>query len=122
MFSQPRQFPKVSVGYGNQITRLVYFFNYLSIVVINVFFLLLSNPINFLSMKRFIMLNFLLFFQLFDCRNHVRVIQPMENGKRLYVCGTNAHNPKDYVIYVSFFLYSFPFPLIYYFFLFYSQI
>lgn len=25
----------------------------------------------------------------------------MDNGNRLYVCGTNAHNPKDYVIYVS---------------------
>jgi len=25
----------------------------------------------------------------------------MEQGDRLYVCGTNAHNPKDYVIYVS---------------------
>lgn len=24
----------------------------------------------------------------------------MQNGK-LYICGTNAHNPKDYVIYVS---------------------
>ncbi|KAJ6642294.1 Semaphorin-2A, partial [Pseudolycoriella hygida] len=36
--------------------------------------------------------------QLFECRNHVRVIQPMQNGK-LYICGTNAHNPKDYVIY-----------------------
>lgn len=25
----------------------------------------------------------------------------MENGNRLYICGTNAHNPKDYVIHVS---------------------
>ncbi|XP_017961468.1 semaphorin-2A isoform X1 [Drosophila navojoa] len=34
-----------------------------------------------------------------ECRNHIRVIQPMNfNGHRLYVCGTNAHNPKDYVI------------------------
>lgn len=40
-------------------------------------------------------------FQLFDCRNHIRVIQSMDNGNRLYICGTNAHNPKDYVIYVS---------------------
>lgn len=38
--------------------------------------------------------------QLFDCRNHIRVVQSMDNGNRLYVCGTNAHNPKDYVIYV----------------------
>ncbi|XP_029406492.2 semaphorin-2A isoform X2 [Bactrocera dorsalis] len=37
--------------------------------------------------------------QIFDCKNHIRVIQSMENGDRLYVCGTNAHNPKDYVIY-----------------------
>ncbi|EDW31848.1 GL10746 [Drosophila persimilis] len=37
--------------------------------------------------------------QVFDCKNHVRVIQSMEQGDRLYVCGTNAHNPKDYVIY-----------------------
>ncbi len=41
------------------------------------------------------------FFQLFDCRNHIRVVQSMDNGNRLYICGTNAHNPKDYVIYVS---------------------
>jgi hypothetical protein len=40
-------------------------------------------------------------FQLFDCRNHIRVIQPMGDGGRLYVCGTNAHSPKDWVIYVS---------------------
>jgi len=39
--------------------------------------------------------------QIFDCKNHVRVIQSMDQGDRLYVCGTNAHNPKDYVIYVS---------------------
>lgn len=25
----------------------------------------------------------------------------MENGRRLYICGTNAHNPKDYVLFVS---------------------
>ncbi|ODM98388.1 Semaphorin-2A, partial [Orchesella cincta] len=34
----------------------------------------------------------------FDCRNHVRVIQSVGDGSRLYVCGTNAHNPKDWVI------------------------
>ena len=33
----------------------------------------------------------------FDCRNHVRVIQLIDSGKRLYICGTNAHNPKDQV-------------------------
>lgn len=40
-------------------------------------------------------------FQNFDCHNHIRVIQPMGDGSRLYICGTNAHNPKDWVIYVS---------------------
>ncbi|KAG7302065.1 Semaphorin-2A, partial [Plutella xylostella] len=36
----------------------------------------------------------------FDCRNHIRVIQPMgEERSRLYVCGTNAHSPKDWVLY-----------------------
>lgn len=46
--------------------------------------------------------NFLpLLSQHFDCRNHIRVIQPMGDGNRLYMCGTNAHSPKDWVIYVS---------------------
>ncbi|XP_045110668.1 semaphorin-2A-like isoform X1 [Portunus trituberculatus] len=36
----------------------------------------------------------------YDCRNHIRVIQPMSNN-RLYICGTNAHNPKDWVIYTN---------------------
>ncbi|XP_021968718.1 semaphorin-2A isoform X2 [Folsomia candida] len=40
----------------------------------------------------------------FDCRNHIRVIQAMGDGDRLYVCGTNAHNPKDWVINLSAFL------------------
>ncbi|CAK1543142.1 unnamed protein product [Leptosia nina] len=35
----------------------------------------------------------------FDCRNHIRVIQPMGDGSRLYICGTNAHSPKDWVLY-----------------------
>ncbi|XP_015783245.1 semaphorin-2A [Tetranychus urticae] len=34
----------------------------------------------------------------YDCRNHIRVIQPIGDGNRLYVCGTNAHYPKDWVI------------------------
>ncbi|KAG8239314.1 hypothetical protein J437_LFUL015090 [Ladona fulva] len=38
----------------------------------------------------------------FDCRNHIRVIQPMSEGSRLYICGTNAHNPKDWVIHCPF--------------------
>ncbi|XP_058066278.1 semaphorin-2A-like [Anopheles bellator] len=37
--------------------------------------------------------------EMFDCKNHIRVIQPMDSGNRLYICGTNAHNPKDMVIY-----------------------
>jgi len=36
--------------------------------------------------------------EFYDCRNHIRVIQPMGDGSRLYVCGTNAHNPRDWVI------------------------
>lgn len=35
----------------------------------------------------------------FDCRNHIRVIQPMgADHSRFYVCGTNAHNPKDWIV------------------------
>ncbi|KAK6631234.1 Semaphorin-2A [Polyplax serrata] len=37
----------------------------------------------------------------FDCRNHIRVIQAIGDGSRFYVCGTNAHNPKDWVIYAN---------------------
>ena len=35
----------------------------------------------------------------FDCRNHIKVIQPVGDGKRLYICGTNAYSPKDWMIY-----------------------
>lgn len=35
----------------------------------------------------------------YDCRNHIRVIQPIGDGSKLYLCGTNAHNPRDLVIY-----------------------
>lgn len=35
----------------------------------------------------------------YDCRNHIRVIQGIENGNKLYVCGTNAHFPKDWILY-----------------------
>ena len=34
----------------------------------------------------------------YDCRNHLRVIQKIDKD-RLYICGTNAHSPKDMVIY-----------------------
>ncbi|UYV69832.1 Sema-2a [Cordylochernes scorpioides] len=34
----------------------------------------------------------------YDCRNHIRVIQPLRATNRLYVCGTNAHHPMDLVI------------------------
>ncbi|CAG9091882.1 unnamed protein product [Plutella xylostella] len=37
----------------------------------------------------------------FECRNHVRVLQPLGDGQRLYVCGTNAHSPKDWVVYLN---------------------
>ena len=37
----------------------------------------------------------------FDCRNHIRGIQPIGDGERLYVCGTNAHNPRDQVVYAN---------------------
>ncbi|KAL7631991.1 UNVERIFIED_CONTAM: hypothetical protein RMT77_017690 [Armadillidium vulgare] len=36
----------------------------------------------------------------FNCRNHIRVIQPVKDN-RLYICGTNAHNPKDWIIYAN---------------------
>jgi Sema domain len=60
-----------------------------------------------LFQKRNDEMNFFFYlFQLFDCRNHIRVIQPIGDGTRLYVCGTNAHNPKDWVINVSLNLFS----------------
>lgn len=37
----------------------------------------------------------------YDCRNHIRVIQSIGNGERLYVCGTNAHNPIDRILYAN---------------------
>ncbi|XP_076352751.1 semaphorin-2A-like [Tachypleus tridentatus] len=37
----------------------------------------------------------------YDCRNHIRVIQPIGEGNKLYVCGTNAHNPKDWIIHAN---------------------
>jgi len=37
----------------------------------------------------------------YDCRNHIRVIQSIGNGDRLYVCGTNAHQPMDMLIYAN---------------------
>ncbi|KAF2886889.1 hypothetical protein ILUMI_19284, partial [Ignelater luminosus] len=37
----------------------------------------------------------------FDCRNHIRVIQPIGDGSRVYLCGTNAHNPKDWVVHAN---------------------
>lgn len=40
--------------------------------------------------------------QNFDCRNHVKVIQPMSKaGDKLYVCGTNAYNPRDHLLYAN---------------------
>ena len=37
----------------------------------------------------------------FDCRNNVCMILPIGNGERLYLCGTNAHNPRDQVVYAN---------------------
>ena len=37
----------------------------------------------------------------YDCRNHIRVIWPIEGGSRVYICGTNAHSPKDFVVYAN---------------------
>uniref|UniRef100_A0A6G1SMH5 Semaphorin-2A n=2 Tax=Aceria tosichella TaxID=561515 RepID=A0A6G1SMH5_9ACAR len=38
----------------------------------------------------------------FDCRNHIKVIQPMTRlGDKLYVCGTNAYNPRDYLVHAG---------------------
>jgi len=36
----------------------------------------------------------------FDCRNHIRVIQ-MVQGSKLYVCGTNAHAPRDWILHTN---------------------
>lgn len=37
----------------------------------------------------------------YECRNHIKVIQPIGDGTKLYVCGTNAQNPRDLEIYSS---------------------
>ena len=39
----------------------------------------------------------------YECRNHVKVIQPMQRvgGNLLYVCGTNAYNPRDYLVFAD---------------------
>ena len=36
----------------------------------------------------------------YDCKNHIRVVQAIDKD-RLYICGTNAHSPKDLVIYAN---------------------
>ncbi|XP_077513121.1 semaphorin-2A-like [Amblyomma americanum] len=33
-----------------------------------------------------------------ECRNHIRVIQPIGNGSTLYVCGTNSRDPTDWQV------------------------
>lgn len=33
----------------------------------------------------------------YDCRNHIRVIQSI-GGNKVYICGTNAYSPKDWVL------------------------
>ncbi|EEC02951.1 Semaphorin-2A, putative, partial [Ixodes scapularis] len=37
----------------------------------------------------------------YECRNHIKVIQPIGDGSKLYVCGTNAQNPRDLEIFSS---------------------
>ncbi|XP_075534809.1 semaphorin-2A-like [Dermacentor variabilis] len=33
-----------------------------------------------------------------DCRNHIRVVQPIRDGSTLYICGTNARAPTDWQV------------------------
>ncbi|XP_075728771.1 uncharacterized protein LOC142769687 isoform X3 [Rhipicephalus microplus] len=33
-----------------------------------------------------------------DCRNHIRVVQPIRDGSTLYICGTNSRAPTDWQI------------------------
>lgn len=35
----------------------------------------------------------------YDCMNHIRVIQPIGDGSRIYVCGTGAYNPRGLILY-----------------------
>ncbi|XP_076333624.1 semaphorin-2A-like isoform X2 [Tachypleus tridentatus] len=37
----------------------------------------------------------------YDCRNHIRVIQPVGEGNQLYICGTNAYKPMDWIIHAN---------------------
>ncbi|KAL3250003.1 hypothetical protein MRX96_055617 [Rhipicephalus microplus] len=37
----------------------------------------------------------------YECRNHIKVIQPIGDGTKLYICGTNAQNPRDMEIYLT---------------------
>lgn len=38
----------------------------------------------------------------FDCHNHIKVIQPINKvGDKLYLCGTNAYNPRDYLVHAA---------------------
>lgn len=61
-----------------------------------------SIPYIFHFVRSYLLNNFSIWcLQRFECRNHIRVIQKMNKGNRLYICGTNAHSPKDYVLYVS---------------------
>ena len=40
--------------------------------------------------------------QSYDCRNHIKVIERVGRHRdKLYVCGTNAYNPRDYLIHAS---------------------
>lgn len=37
----------------------------------------------------------------YQCGNHIKVIQRVKEGDMLYVCGTNAGKPMDWILDVS---------------------
>ncbi|XP_076336169.1 semaphorin-2A-like isoform X1 [Tachypleus tridentatus] len=39
--------------------------------------------------------------EVYDCKNHIRIIQPIGDGSRFYVCGTNAFSPMDWVVHAN---------------------
>lgn len=66
------------------------------------------NQFSFYPFYNIYLSNLFFSFQFYDCRNHIRVIQPIgTDSNKLYLCGTNAHNPKDWVINVCNSFYQF---------------
>ncbi|OQV16107.1 Semaphorin-2A [Hypsibius exemplaris] len=37
----------------------------------------------------------------YHCQNHIRVVQPLLKGQYLYICGTNAFRPKDWIVHAG---------------------